>query len=52
MDRGFFVEEMRYLSSPNPIVHNGAIWLAYMRVQSLECYHRTSGAFLGALRPT
>jgi hypothetical protein len=51
IDRGFFAEEMRYLSSPHPIRHRGEIWITYMRVQSLERYERTQGAFVGALRP-
>ena len=51
VDRGHFAEEMRYLSSPHPIIHNGEIWLTYMRVQSQERYERTYGAFVGALRP-
>jgi len=42
---------MRYLSSPNPIIHNDEIWITYMRVQSQERYDRTYGAFMGALRP-
>lgn len=51
IDRGYFVEEMRYLSSPNPIIHNEEIWIAYMRVQSRERYDRSYGTFVGVLRP-